>query len=321
MRELTAFDFIAVVEELKSLKGKYFQKFTTIPNGYKLKLRGADLLIKPPNLFFRTTHSIPSLKPDNFSLFLRKRLEGKKLDNIEVLNLDRVVSLSFGEYTLVLELFREGNIILLEEGKVITALRYGKWRHREIERGVMYKTPPPPPIASFTLLDDSTVERDMVRSGIPKEYTKEILYRLSLDPKAPTKDHKNQILDELNNILEELRHPSGFLCRDEPFPINLSHLPCNKVSNSFNELLDTFTPTLFQREKEEDKTLLYMKASLRNIEEEIEALEGILSKIYEHWNEFERLLKGENVSIEGVSVEFTNNSVVVKFTPSQHPHQ
>ncbi len=305
MRELTSFDHLALVEEMKNLVGRHFQKMSLIEGGYKLRFRGADVLILFPDKVYPTSYSVPSSTPDNFSLKVRKHLKGLRLQDIRILNLDRVMVFDFGSYSLVLELFREGNVLLLEEGKVLSVLRPGSWSHRELRVGVMYKTPPPPPISREEFLTDSILLRDLIRSGVPKPYAREIVHRLDVDEKTPTSQvDTSSVLSTLKELLDELRSPSGYLCDNEPFPVELSYVEnCEKRFPSFSELLDSYTPSLLATEHPGEKNrpskLDYMLSSLEDLNREISDLEQLINYVYENWGEVEKALKAGNFEALG----------------------
>ena len=248
MRELTSFDYISLVEEMKDLTGKRFQKMSVVPGGYKVKLRGADILFLPPDKLYKTSFSVPSLEPDPFSMKVRKHLEGQKLEEVKVLNVDRIVEMKFEEGSLVFELFREGNVVLLDgEGKIVTVLHPRSWRHRDLKPGVMYNTPPPPLISQGKFYTDSFLIRDLVRSGIPKPYALEVIHCLGADEKEKTKKlDPIDIMSIIQEVLTDLREPSGYLCDGEPFPIQLSYTSCEKKYETFTEAVDSFTPSFFR---------------------------------------------------------------------------
>jgi len=51
MRELTAFDHRALVVELSRFVGRAFQKMSRLHRGYKIKLRGADIIFLGDRLY------------------------------------------------------------------------------------------------------------------------------------------------------------------------------------------------------------------------------------------------------------------------------
>ena len=205
----------------------------------------------------------------------------------------------FGQRKLIFELFREGNAVLLDENeKILAVLHPGSWRHRELKVGVMYKTPPAPAISENRLLLESTLLRDLIRSGVPKPYALELLHRLDIAPETSSSSvDQGTLLEALQKLLEELRSPGGFICEGEPYPIPLSYLSCEKRFDTFNEAIDSFTPTFFTPQREESRKptkLDYMVKSLQELEEEIKVLEAALNEIYENWSALEEMFRSRN---------------------------
>ncbi len=88
------------------------------------------------------------LVPPAFCMGLRKYLRNSRLTEVDQIEFERVVILSFKTYAgvvrLILELFGEGNIILTHEsGKILQALLYKRMRDRKILRGEAFKFAPP----------------------------------------------------------------------------------------------------------------------------------------------------------------------------------
>ena len=105
------------------------------------------------------------------------------------------------------------------------------------------------------------------------------------------------MLEALQKLLEELRSPGGFICEGEPYPIPLSYLSCEKRFDTFNEAIDSFTPTFFTPQREESRKptkLDYMVKSLQELEEEIKVLEAALNEIYENWSALEEMFRSRN---------------------------
>ena len=130
------------------------------------------------------------LHPPDFCMSLRKHLRDAWLRSIEQYEFERVVKLFFeskmGKFTLVLELFGDGNMVLVgEKGEVLQALVLKRMRDRNILRGELYQPPPAlgkNPLKSlvedvekvFEACADMEVVRTMARSlGVGGVYAEE----------------------------------------------------------------------------------------------------------------------------------------------------
>ncbi|MGQ9583358.1 MAG: ribosome rescue protein RqcH [Thermoplasmatota archaeon] len=149
-RELTAFDLLALVEELKALEGAYVDKVLQ-PSEPQLVLRmrkpgeGRVELVVEDGRWLYTRGRAPEEPPPPppFAMLLRKHLEGRRLASVEQRGFERIAILRFDGCELVLELFGEGNVVLVREGVILRPLRERGWEHRQIRPGQSYSFPPP----------------------------------------------------------------------------------------------------------------------------------------------------------------------------------
>ncbi|MCX6814909.1 MAG: NFACT family protein, partial [Candidatus Aenigmarchaeota archaeon] len=94
-------------------------------------------------------------KPSGFCMFLRKHLAGKKIERVSQHGFDRILEVSAGGLTLILEFVPPGNVILLDPERIIlSALKTKKWRDREIRVRKRYQYPPGRPDPFSMHFDD-----------------------------------------------------------------------------------------------------------------------------------------------------------------------
>jgi predicted ribosome quality control (RQC) complex YloA/Tae2 family protein len=154
-REFTSFDVAAVVRELKNIVID-----SIVNNVYQLdgrtllfKLHKPDqpsfsLVMDAGNRLNLTTYVVEKpLRPPAFCMAMRKYLRNARLLNVEQHEFERVAVFSFKTYegvlTLILELFGDGNIVLVsEKGMILQALTYKEMRDRSILRGESFKFAP-----------------------------------------------------------------------------------------------------------------------------------------------------------------------------------
>jgi predicted ribosome quality control (RQC) complex YloA/Tae2 family protein len=155
-KEFSSFDVAAVVRELKDavLGSRVNNIYQLNEKALLLKLHKTGksafrLILDAGRRLHLTSYTLEKpLVPPAFCMGLRKHLRNARFSQIEQNEFDRVVLLTFQTriYTLklVLELFGEGNIILLsEEGKILQALVYKRMRDRDIIRSEVFKFAPP----------------------------------------------------------------------------------------------------------------------------------------------------------------------------------
>ena len=162
---LTGVDVRVLVHEIEtSVSRSWITNIYQLPsNIFIFKLRdpkqGTYFLLIEPGRRFHTTQFNREMPPEppNFCRQLRAHLRDKRINSIEQRDLDRIIVLNIGpepSYRLVVELFGEGNLILVSpNNKILTALRYRKMRDRDIHPGREFVQMPPAP-------------RDIIRTGV-----------------------------------------------------------------------------------------------------------------------------------------------------------
>ena len=86
-------------------------------------------------------------QPSQFAMILRKHLNNSRLVGVEQFGFDRVIRMEFehgrGRLSLVIELFRDGNVVLLDEqGVIVRPLTHAKYASRSLKKGERYSPPP-----------------------------------------------------------------------------------------------------------------------------------------------------------------------------------
>jgi predicted ribosome quality control (RQC) complex YloA/Tae2 family protein len=185
--ELTNIDIYVAVKELqKIINGKLDKAFLVDSQDGKeliLKLHipeigTREIAIGTGKYKYITLTEYSREKPKNppsFAMLLRKHLKNIKITSIEQHNFDRIVKFTFqwGEkiYKLVVELFGEGNVILLDnEDRIILPLKIEKWSTRRIVPKEIYKFPPQKDLTPFNL--EYAVAYDIFKDEFKKDENK-----------------------------------------------------------------------------------------------------------------------------------------------------
>ncbi|MBI0584440.1 MAG: NFACT family protein [Methanomassiliicoccus sp.] len=151
--EMSAFDVLAMTGEMQSLIGGYLDKvfhwdvknvllrINTQGQGKKeLVLQGMRWLYLAPE-----KPDVPDM-PSQFAVNLRKYLTNTRIVAVRQQEFDRIVELELekgpNQYRLIIELFGDGNLVLVSGGKILNAIHSRKWRHREVRPGLEYSFPP-----------------------------------------------------------------------------------------------------------------------------------------------------------------------------------
>ena len=155
MREQSSsFDVARIVRELSEMVGARARKAyqphyeQVVVRLNRKGLPSTDLVIVRGRRVYTSQRDRPMpSKPSQFAMVLRKHLNNSRLISVEQYGFDRVIELTFehggGRLRLIIELFRDGNVLLLDDnGVIIQPLTHAKYASRSLKRGVAYSPPP-----------------------------------------------------------------------------------------------------------------------------------------------------------------------------------
>ena len=208
--------------------------------------------------------------PPTFPMLLRKRIKGAHVLSVKQHNFDRVVEIKVKKdkyYTLIVELFDKGNIILLDdENNIILPLKRKHWSNRDISSKKEYKFPEdrginPTNITEKEFMElftdlESDIVRTLAKNGLGSLYAEEIVKRtnefIELDKTTSNKDVTSNELSALykgfknlfinlneNNIKPQIVKKES---KEDVVPFDLIKYENFEKSyyNSFNEACDEF---------------------------------------------------------------------------------
>jgi len=244
------------------------------------------------------------LEPSVFVMFLRKRFSGRRIKNVYQLNFDRIVIFETQDgYSLILELFGDGNIIIVKDGIIERAYLEREWRHRSIRRGIEY-TPPPqalnPLEESERLCEEvNSSKYDVVRTLARKfnlgRYAEEVCIRALVDKNAKGIDEEE--CGRLKKAMLDLfEFTGGYIYEGFFSPIKMKMFgePVEEY-DTFNEALKRYLKAEGEVESPE---VLRVKRKIEEIERSIEEFrreedrsKRIGDLIYAHFQEVENLLE------------------------------
>ena len=216
-KDFSSFDVAAVVRELKEkiLNSRINNIYQLDGKTLLLKLHKSDspvpdLIMEAGKRLHLTSYVVEKpLVPPAFCMALRKYLRNARLTNLEQHEFERVVTFDLkagnGDFQLVLELFGDGNIVLLDaKGKILQALSYRSMRDRNIRRDEAFQFAPASGKNPLKITEDELREElkasgkiEIVRAlarrlGAGGTYSEETLLRAEVD--------KNKKCDELNPL-------------------------------------------------------------------------------------------------------------------------
>lgn len=341
-KTLTSFDIAALVSELKEqLKGARIQNIyqikgkTVILKLHQPNEPPLNLLIESGKRLHLTSYILEKpQRPPAFCMALRKYLRNATLAEISQYEFERIVTIRArtkeGEFKLVLELFGDGNIVLVDaQGIIQQALVFKKMRDRNILRGESFKQAPSsgrnplriglPDLLELKKFEGLEVVKALTRFlSIGGMYAEEILLRAHVDKKKECKSLENgefeKIFDALNELFFHLKTGEFKPCimKDEkdmqidvvPIPLKkYEELKCEEFE-SFNEALDEYyAKTVVEQEvtvlsdKVEEKigrqqrVLSDQQESLEKARLEARRSRRVGDRIYAHFHQLQTLLQ------------------------------
>src|SRR5437773_2354232 len=352
---LTSFDLMALVAEWQGLVAGFIDKVYQAKDEVSLRINVSreerkELYCKAGKwlVLHRTEEKRES--PGPFAMALRKSIDNARITAIEQRGFDRVaiVRLDKGStYELVFEMFGKGNVVLVQGGNTVAAMRTQSFRGRQIRAGIAYDFPP----AGTNRLElDREGFRTAVRSAkgqvvkvlasplnLGGTYAEELCLRAGVAKDAPVASLTDADLDALftalNNLavaVEQERRPAVVLEGGKPIdavPIDLL-LHAGRERREFPTFNDAFSAYIASIAVEpaarDDATatlrhrVAQLKENIDSLRSEAMAAEAKALFLYNHFPLFEELLKavreekpfGE-VQIKGVDKEKGTVTVAV----------
>jgi predicted ribosome quality control (RQC) complex YloA/Tae2 family protein len=291
------------------------------------------LRIAVPRFIYRA--ELRQTSPENpfgFCQSLRKHLEQSILTEIVQRGLERLVELRFqardASYTLVVELFGKGNVILCSGDNILAVMEPQRYKDRELKTRVNYVAPKASvDITSMSLKQlqemlNGTDKTNLatfvaVELGLGGVYAEEVCLRAGLDKnKVKLSEKETEILHRtLKNLLETTAEPQVIDSGVDIIPFELKYYErANKQQfKTYNEALDfVLSKATIIDEKDEasdaerqrlDKILKMQQESVAEMEKEIDDNQRKAEYIYEHYQEVRDILEKVNSELKKLSKE------------------
>ena len=176
MRVISTAEIAVIVDELQELAESHIERFYEIgENRFRLKLSKnrvqTNLQIILSHAINKTEYIEKQEQPSNFTVAVRKRIEGFLIKKILQLNNDRIVLfvLEKGDeqINLIVEMFGKGNLIIADRNmKILLAYRSQEFKDRIIKIGMDYK--PPTQTLSYKVERHATIAPTIYRDEAGK---------------------------------------------------------------------------------------------------------------------------------------------------------
>jgi predicted ribosome quality control (RQC) complex YloA/Tae2 family protein len=230
MKSMSNVDIYTICQELNDLLAgarvdKSFQptKDTVVMRFHKAGTGRLDLVIQAGKRIHISQY--PLTNPQNppvFPMLLRKRVKGANVVSVEQHNFDRVVEIKMKKeetYTLIVELFAKGNIILLNEAnEIILPLKRKHWSDRDISSKKEYIFPQENGINPITLTidefkeiiaggEDEEIVRVLATNGLGSLYAEEIMLNTEISKKTSCSSLSAEEINAIYNALKTVFEP------------------------------------------------------------------------------------------------------------------
>lgn len=307
MRQIYTIEISALINELRDFIGYYIDKFYELDKAkfrFRISKRNSkiDLLCILSQRLSATNYIESVLTPTNFAVAVRKRITGFKIDSIDQINDDRIISLglSKGEEKIfiIIEMFSKGNFILTDkEFKITLAYIRHKFRDRTIMHGEIYKHPKNSNIKISNLDDikhllipflnesdksDSVIKILTHLTNIGSMYIEDILNRSDINPRLPIIDLNPQMIEKIS-----------------------------KGISTLNEIILSPKPRVYIQEKEViDYSICGIKKYAETEKKDFDTIQGMLEYFYH--NATPTSLTRDNPKAKELEISIRKQKVILK---------
>lgn len=222
--------------------------------------------------------------PSQIAMVLRKSLSERRIVNVEQLNFDRVVKLTMHTgQEIIFELFREGNLIVTNSGKIEFVLSPREWKNRKLKVGEIYIPPSQNDPSSMSneevwrVLNQSKaslVQTLATRMNLGGEYSEELIFRQGMEKNAMPpfeKDQTDKILEGIRLLMLESTLNKSYIYEEKRLfsPVEIKSIVSETpmVFEDFNKGLSHYILNFKPLEKEKSPLERRIESQQKSIEE------------------------------------------------------
>ncbi len=309
MKGMSNVDVFAISHELRKLLrnarvDKAYQptKDTISIRFHVPRIGRVDIVFQAGKRVHATKYPLKNPKiPPSFPMLLRKYLKGGIVQDVVQHNFDRIIELHVlkeHRYLLIIELFAQGNIILLDEdGRIVLPLKRQLWSGRRISAKEVYRYPPKKGIDPLEVEKDDLshlfskskidVIRTLARGGLGGIYAEEVLLRANIQKDKPAAELSQEELNSIYNAMYELFEPlrnfefSPQIVSDGkedvlPLDLKIYEGYKKKKFESFNEAADEFYSAKIREEIKKAQEDLW-EAQIKKLKKRLKIQENTLN--------------------------------------------
>ncbi len=286
---LDIYSFVSVYGN--DIAGSFIKKIHQVgPKSFLFQIYRSDT--KRRNLFVSLERGVafmevePGKEPSMLALTLRKMLSERKIESIRQHSFDRVLIMKFyGGQELILEMFREGNLIVTMDQEITFVLNPREWKNRKLIKGEKYVPPSSINPAELSLEEASSilsrstgtlVQTLATRMNTGGDLAEEICYRIGIgkDAKAVEVTPRiRDILQSFSEITSEARTGRAYYYAEEEI---LSPMPMKSLGREPDRIFDDLGEGLAFYFEEYPEASVQEKPLVRRIESQRKSIEEFL---------------------------------------------
>ena len=301
MKENMNFLEINVIkDEIKEMMPMRFSQIYQKDDTFLFKLKqGYYIRLILPNLIYLSHKKENINQSGNFALFLRRRIKGAYVKEVEQLRSERIIYfklISKGKvFFLYIELFSKGNIVLTDEENVIIGSYNKQVRGNSFEKGEKYNLENPN-LNLFELTKKDFDEKfegkdlfEIIKGGFGKVLAHEI-----------TSSEDKSYYEQWKDVLNRERKGIQYLEDGEVkyfSPINLEHFSNldKKEFDTLSQALDDITKEFYDFQNRKKKGLKHsleqQKKRIGQIDEDVKLNKEKAKFLYHNYKDIDMLLR------------------------------
>lgn len=223
-KEMSSFDVSSLVKDMAVLDGAHMDKIYQWENNVLFRINTkndgkADLFFKDKKwLYLSPDRPETPTTPTSFATFMRKYLTNALIGKATQVGFDRIVILEVfkadADYQLIFEMFGGGNVLLVQDGKIVNCLTQRTFRDRATRPGEDYVMPKErfnPMTADEKTFSEvfRTSESDTVRTlatvnNLGGQYAEEVCMRAGCDKNVPASEVSDASLSQMYAALRTI---------------------------------------------------------------------------------------------------------------------
>lgn len=296
-KEMSSFDVRSVVTEMAALENAHMDKIFQWGAGnvlFRINTKNGkeDLFFKDKKwLFLSPDRPDTPVTPTSFATFLRKYLTNARIGKTRQIGFDRIVEMQVfkaeGEYLLIFEMFGGGNVLLVQDGKIVNCLTQRTFRDRTTRPGEEYVMPKERfnPLTSdedsfknlFRSSDSDTVRTLATVNNLGGQYAEEVCKRAGVDKTVPAKDADDASVHALHSAVMEIadyvmREPHPTIFRQEGKIVDIAPMDLHIYEDCVKEPMPTISEAIgkFMGENEAEEQREFVDPEIEKLKKRIE---------------------------------------------------